>query len=341
MKFSAFVLMLVACGAFSAPHLANAQTGKMKMESVSVAVGGRSAVTYLPLTLADQLGYFKDEGLNVTMSDFSGGSKSIEALVGNSADIAVGAFEQALLIQRRRMDLKAVALFNRTYGVVIALKPELAKKYKSPADLKGGKFGVTAPGTSGALALTLLLAKAGLPVTDISIIGIGIGPGALAAAKSGELDGVAQFDPVISQLLLDGDMVSIVDTRTAAGMKYLYGGFIAASSVITTPKMIKERPEALQHFVNAIVKALRWLDKATPEQVADTVPKAYLGGRKDLYLASVAKVKATFTTDGRFTKDDTGTIFNVVSKYGPLKGVQGIVPEKAYDNTFIDHVPAP
>jgi NitT/TauT family transport system substrate-binding protein len=341
MRFSAFALTLAAVGVFSACQLANAQTKKMESVSVSVAVGGRNAVTYLPLTLADRLGYFKDEGLSVTLNDFSGGSKSIEALVGNSADVAVGAFEQTLLIQRRHMELKAVALFNRTYGAVIALKPELAKKYKSPADLKGGKFGVTAPGTSGALALTLLLAKANLPATDISVIGIGVGPGALAAAKSGELDGVAQFDPIVSQLLLDGDMVPIVDTRTAEGMKYLYGGFIAASSVITTPKMIKERPEALQHFVNAIVRALRWLHKSTPEQVADTVPKGYYGDRKDLYMTSVEKVKDTFTTDGRYTKEDTGTIFKVVSTYGPLKGVQGIVPENAYDNTFVDHVPKP
>ncbi len=316
---------------------AYAQTGKT--ESISVGVGGKNAVTYLPLTLAERLGYFKGEGLDVSFSDFAGGSKSIEALVGGSVDVAIGAFEQALVIQRRGLTLKSIALFNRSYGAVIALKPELAKTYKSPADLKGYKFGVTAPGTSGALAVTLLLAKAGLPGTAVSTIGIGTGAGALAAAKSGQLDGVSQFDPIVSQLLQDGDMVAIVDTRTEAGMKEIYGGYIAASSVIALPETIQKRPEAMQHFVNAIVRALRWLQKATPEQVAATVPPEYFGDHKDLYENSVAKAKPTFTADGRLTDADTQTIYRVLSEHGPLKDVPGIDLKRAYDNTFIDHVP--
>ena len=58
-----------------------------------LAVGGKAAFYYLPLTIAEQLGYFKDEGLDVEISDFAGGAKALQALVGGSADVVSGAYE--------------------------------------------------------------------------------------------------------------------------------------------------------------------------------------------------------------------------------------------------------
>lgn len=302
---------------------------------VTVAIGGRGLITYLPLTLADRLGYFKDAGLNVQISDFAGGAQSTEALVGGSADISIGAYEHTLLLQPKGITLKAIALFNESYGAVIALKPALAKKYKSPADLKGMKMGVTTPGSSGALAITILLSKANQPPNAVSIIGIGGGPGALSAIKAGQLGGVAQFDPVISEAIHDGDMVPIVDTRTKAGMDYLYGGYIAASSVLITPKFIKERPKAAKAFARAIAKALKWLHSATPDQVAATVPKAYLGSDPSLYKEAVAKAMETFTADGAIPPKAAENTYRVLSTFGPLKGKKGIDVKETYDNSFV------
>jgi sulfonate transport system substrate-binding protein len=321
----------IAVGVLAPSLSASAQTA----QTVSVAIGGRGLVTYLPLTLADQLGYFKDAGINVQINDFAGGAKSIEALVGGSADIAIGAYEHTLVLQHKGVSIKAIALFNRSYGAVIALKPALAKTYKSPADLKGLKMGVTTPGSSGALAVAILLSKANLPPSAVSIIGIGGGPGALAAIKSGQLDGVGQFDPVITEAIHDGDMVPIVDTRTKKGMDYLYGGYIAASSVLTTPKFIKERPAAAKAFAGAIARAVEWLDKATPAQVAATVPAAYLGNNRALYEEAVAKAKPTFTSDGAIPADAAENTYKVLSTFGPLRGVKGIDINASYDNSFV------
>ncbi len=323
--------------AFLAGLIASVQsTSAQTSNTVTVAIGGRGLITYLPLTLADQLGYFKDAGLKVQINDFAGGAKSLEALVGGSVDVAIGAYEHTLVLQHKGIAIKAIALFNKSYGAVIALKPELAKTYKSPVDLKGLKMGVTTPGSSGALAVAILLAKANLPPSAVSIIGIGGGPGALAAIKSGQLDGVGQFDPVITAAIHDGDMVPIVDTRTKAGMDYLYGGYIAASSVLTTPKFINERPHAAKAFAGVIARAVKWLNKATPAEVAAAVPKAYLGNNKTLYEEGVAKAKVTFTTDGAIPPDAAANTYKVLSTFGPLKGVKGVDISKSYDNSFVE-----
>src|ERR1019366_9452152 len=68
---------------------------------VSIAVGGKNLLYYLPLTIAEQLGYFKDEGLQVELSDFAGGAKALQALVGGSADVVSGAYEHTINMQSK------------------------------------------------------------------------------------------------------------------------------------------------------------------------------------------------------------------------------------------------
>ena len=67
-----------------------------EVEKVTIAVGGKSLFYYLPLTIAEQRGYFKEEGVNVEIVDFAGGSKALQAVVGGSADVVSGAYEQNL-----------------------------------------------------------------------------------------------------------------------------------------------------------------------------------------------------------------------------------------------------
>ena len=78
------ILAVALAAAFSA---AQAQIEK---RDVHIAVGGKVALYYLPLTITERLGYFKDEGLNVRISDFAGGTRSLEAVVGGSADDSIG-----------------------------------------------------------------------------------------------------------------------------------------------------------------------------------------------------------------------------------------------------------
>ena len=56
-------------------------------------VGGKPLFYYLPLTIAERKGFFKEEGLSVTVNDFGGGAKSLQALIGGSVDVVTGAYE--------------------------------------------------------------------------------------------------------------------------------------------------------------------------------------------------------------------------------------------------------
>lgn len=83
-----------------------------------------------------------------------------------------GSFEHVINLQAKGQKLQAVALIARYPALVLALKPALAARYRTPADLRGLKIGVTAPGSSTHLFLNNLLAKGGIEPTEVSIIGI-------------------------------------------------------------------------------------------------------------------------------------------------------------------------
>src|SRR6185436_20516481 len=74
---------IIGFALLAAATLAQAQIEK---RDVHIAVGGKVALYYLPLTITERLGYFKDEGLNVRISEFAGGTRSLETVVGGSAD---------------------------------------------------------------------------------------------------------------------------------------------------------------------------------------------------------------------------------------------------------------
>ena len=158
--FSATVALLLALVIALTASNAPAQT------KVRLAVGGQSALYYLPLTVTDRLGYFKDEGLDVEISDLSGGARALQALMGGSADVVTGAFDHTIQMQAKNQPITAVVQLGRFPGFVLALTGPKAKSYRGPADLKGMKIGVTAPGSSTHFMVLHMMAQAGLKADD-------------------------------------------------------------------------------------------------------------------------------------------------------------------------------
>ena len=160
----------------------SAVQGQVEKRDVHIAVGGKAAFYYLPLTVAEQLGYFKDEGLNLKISDFAGGSAALKAVVGGSADVVSGAYEHTISLQGKKQHFQAFVLQGRLPQIALGVATAKAANFKSFKDLKGMKVGVSAPGSSTNNLVKQLLAKSGLdPNRDVAIVGVGTGAGAIAA----------------------------------------------------------------------------------------------------------------------------------------------------------------
>ena len=133
-------------GVLALQALAQSAAGpKLEKVAVHIAVGGKASLYYLPLTLAEQLGYFKAEGLEVKISDFAGGSQSLRAVIGGSADVVSGAYEHTINMQASKQMMTAFVQMGRLPQIAVGIAVGKAAGYKTPADLRGLKVGVSAP----------------------------------------------------------------------------------------------------------------------------------------------------------------------------------------------------
>jgi NitT/TauT family transport system substrate-binding protein len=327
-------MRLVAAG-LALAFAGSAQAAEPEKKDVSLGVGGKLLLYYLPLTIAEKKGFFAEEGLNVTINDFKGGSQSLQALQGGSVDAVTGAYEHTIRMQVKGRPVIALIELGRFPGIVLAIKSALKDKVKKAGDLKGMKIGVTAPGSSTNNFVNYLLGKDGVKPDEVSIIGVGAGPTAVASVKRGEIDAISNLEPVISTLTRDASVSVLADTRTEEGTKAIFGGNNSAAVLYSTPEFIQKNPETTQRLVNAFYKALAWIAKASPADIAAAVPEEFYLNDKDLYIEAVKNSLPTYSRDGVITMSSMKAAQELLSFDAEVAAAQVDLP-KTFDGRFVE-----
>ena len=308
---------------------------QLEKPDVHIAVGGKTALYYLPLTLTERLGYFKDEGLNVRISDFPGGTRSLEAVVGGSADVVAGAYEHTINMQARRQNFQAFVLAGAAPQISVGIAGAQAARYHSPKDLKGLKVGVSAPGSSTNMVINYLLAQGGLKPTDVAIIGVGQGATVIAALEQGRVDVLSQTDPVMTILEKEGKIRLIAETRTPQGTEKLFGGPMPAASLYAPVEFVRKNPNTVQALTNATVRTLLWMQEAAPQQILAAVPEEYLLGNKAMYLFAFNNVRPAYSKDGYFSEAGGRTTLKALASFNPAVKSESINLAETYTNEFV------
>ncbi|MBP9905987.1 MAG: ABC transporter substrate-binding protein [Rhodoferax sp.] len=326
-------LILSGIAAASLPLLATAQS--LEKSKVILAVGGKNLLYYLPLTIAEQMGYFKAEGLDVTIVDFAGGAKALQAVVGGSADVVSGAFEHTVNMQFKGQPMRAFVLQGATPQIVLGVSPKTLPNFKSIADLKGKKVGVSAPGSSTNVVVNFLLAKAGLKPSDVSIVGVGTGSGAVAAMRSGQIDAMSNLDPVITLLLRSGDLKIVSDTRLPAESEKVFGGPMPAGCLYAPQPFIDKNPNTVQALTNAMVRASKWIQTAGAAEIIKAVPESYLLGDRAVYIDAFLAAKGSLSPDGMIPEKGAQTAFKALASVDDKLAAAKLDLSAVYTNNFV------
>jgi sulfonate transport system substrate-binding protein len=332
--FSAGLASLACCAAV--PRAARAQqSGNQPSGKISVRLGvaNRSHLYYLPVTLAERRGYFRDYGLDVAISDFEGGSESLDALMAGAVDVVTGAYEHTLRMQAKGRDIRALIELGRFPGIVLAVRK--GRAYKSPADLKGMRIGVTAPGSSSSFFVQYLMAKAGLKTADSTIVGVGGGPAAVEAMKRGDLDAIANFDPVITRLQQDDAIRIVADTRFPRVNYELFGGTNPAAVLYASQDFVAANPDTVQALVNALYKTLKWIATATTDEIVGTVPTDYFLGDRDIYVRSLRSNLLVYSKTGMITPQGMSSALAMLAAFDPELAGARLDLRKTFDDRFI------
>src|SRR6266700_498288 len=310
-----------------------AHAQQIERPSLKLGVANKAHLYYLPLTLAERRGHFKDYGLAITITNFEGGAQSLEALLAGSVDVVTGAYEHTLHTQARGQDIRSLIELGRFPGVVLAVGKD--RRFTSHADLKGMKIGVTAPNSSSHFFVLYLMAKAGLAPADATFVGVGGGPAAVDAMKAGDIDAISNLDPVITRLQQDNAIRIITDSRFPRVNYEIFGGTNPAAVLYAKREFIAANPNTMQALVNAFYKTLKWIATATTDEIVDTIPADYFLGDRAIYAKALKANLLVYSKTGIITRQGMNSALNMLATFDrDLKGAKVDV-SKTFDDRFV------
>jgi sulfonate transport system substrate-binding protein len=317
--------------------IASAQDAKPELSNIRIAVGGKSALFYLPLSVTERLGYFKDAGLNVEINDVSSGGRTLQSIVGGSAEIGTGTFDHTIQMQAKHQPVVAIVEMGRFPGFVLGVMTAKASRYHGPKDLKGMKIGVTSLGSSTQFMAAYMMVRAGLnPDTDAAFISTGTTSTAVAAARRAEIDAIVTSDPMASLMTSEKLIKVVADTRTPEGTRAVYGGPYPGGVVYATADFMKKNPKTIQAVVNAFVRGLQWIASHSAEEIAAKMPPEYALGNRPVYVQAIAASKAMYSPDGRFLPGAAEAAYAVLKQFNPPVAAAKIDLSQTYTNAFVE-----
>jgi NitT/TauT family transport system substrate-binding protein len=235
------ILFLTACVPAPAapPSAAPAEPAKL-----TLAMGYIPSVQFAPFYVAQERGYFKDAGLDITFR--YGFESDLLKLVGTGElPFMIGSGEEVILGRSQGLPVRYVMRWYRKFPVVLFAKAE--KGIKSPADLVGKKVGL--PGLFGAsyVGWEAMVFASGLDQTKVTLQSIGFTQA--TAVNQDQVD--AALDYVVNgpvQLRLAGKEVVVLPVSDYVDLP--------SNGIITNDKVIKEKPALVQALVTATLRGL-------------------------------------------------------------------------------------
>jgi NitT/TauT family transport system substrate-binding protein len=241
------------------------------------------SLLYAPKYVAISKGYFKEAGLDVTLTTAFGGDKSTAALLSNTADIALIGPETAIYVLNSDSSTK-IRIFcglTTTDGFMLMGRQKVDKfDWKT---LKGREILGFRPGSTPLLFLEEALRMNGLdPQKDVKLNNNVAIPARVGSWLAGQNQFGIFVEPDPSQLELDGKafpMASIGETV----------GFADYTSFMATDKFIKENPQVVQNFTNAVAKAMKWTATAQPAEIVTALEPFFPGVNKQALTNATAR----------------------------------------------------
>lgn len=305
-------------------------------KTVTIAVGGRHLYYYLPMALADWLGFYKKEGLNVRIFDTIGGSQTRRAVLAGTADVASGAFEHTVISQARGLNLTAFVLQGRTPQCVFSMNRGTMGDVTDLKELVGRRVGVTSPGSSSHVFANLVMKRAGVEPTEFFPVGIGAEGQALNAVRNNEVDAFVGLDPVVAQLQRENRITVVADSCTAEKSDALYGGPMVGGCLYAPNFFVEHYPETVQRLTNAILRALGVINRLSTEEILSIAPEAAKMGVPELYARGFAINRPTLMHDGRFPRGCVETVAHAMAMVNAQYADFHPKEELCYTNRFVD-----
>ncbi|RKP50492.1 ABC transporter substrate-binding protein [Trinickia fusca] len=318
----------LAFGAASQPAAA-ADDGK-----ISIMVGGITKLIYLPARLTEQLGYFKDEGLNVELLSQPAGVDAENELLAGAVQAVVGFYDHTIDLQTKGKNVESIVVFGQVPGEVEMVSAKSADTLKSMGDVKGKTLGVTGLGSSTSFLTQYLAQQHGIKSTEYTMLPVGADASFIAAVKQGRIDAGMTTEPTVSALLKGGEAKVLVDMRSVEGTKAALGGTYPASSLYVQSAWADGHKAQAKKLAHAFVRTMQFIHTHSADEIAAKMPADYQKD-KALYVSALKASLPMYTADGKMPADGPDTVLKVLAAFNPSVKGKHVDLSKTYTNEFV------
>jgi NitT/TauT family transport system substrate-binding protein len=264
------------------------------------------AFSLLPNWVADQKGFFKEEGITeVKILAFRGDADVVQALAAGSVDLNVASLTGLVNTITAGQKFKGIwAGYNMPLFSWYA-----QPKYKSIAEMKGGRFGVSKYGAMTDFLTRYALRKSGLdPEKDVNILQVGTDAQQLSALLSGQLD--CTILSISSYTAAEKGMVRVMMQKDVAPD-------YPTHVVFAKEEFIAKNPNTLKAYLKATGKAMDWI-KANRDEAAMLANKQ-LKFPPEHCLKGVDDYRDGWFPDGRLPQEGMKVFWSIAVEAGDVK----------------------
>lgn len=223
------------------------------------------SIFYAPQYAAIELGYFEEEGIDLTLVNGFGADKTMTAVLSREADIGFMGSEASIYAYSQGASDYVVnfAQLTQRAGNFLVAREEMEDF--TWEDLKGKEVLGGRKGGMPEMVFEYILKQNGIdPMADLKI-DQSIDFGSTAAAfTGGQGDFTVEFEPGATTLELQGTGVVVASLGVDSG-------YVPYTAYSARKEFIKENPEIIQKFTNAMQKGLDYVLSHTPEEIAETI----------------------------------------------------------------------
>jgi len=268
---------------------------------------------WLPIYLAQELGYFEEEGLTPEFITYKDGPLAQMGLLNGDAQFCIIGFEPVLMAFDKGQKSKAILTTLNSQPYTLVSRPAI----KQIADLKGKVVFGGMPGSAPYYFVKTALRNAGLnPDKDVTFASLEYGAELVAMSK-GDLDAGYVRATRFKQIEEVGGNV-LVDATDPAQHKGIYGSERYEAMIVqVTDKFIKEHPELVQGFANAVYRAIEWQDSHSDEEIAEKIAPMFPGRNLDAGIIKV--LRRCLSGTGQFSEEGYRAVVDFCMTNGVIK----------------------
>lgn len=326
--------ILSACGSSGTTTTTTNNGTTTTVTHLSIMVGGLSKQIYLPNELTARLGYFTQQGLDVTLIDEASGQSSEDQVLAGQVQGGSGSYNHTIDLQAAGKNIESVVQLGVAPGEAEIVATKEASSIHSFADLKGKNLGVTELGSGTQALQEALLHRSGLKPSDAHYVPVGAGDTFIAALQQGKIDAGMTTEPTISRVLAMGIGKVLVDLRSPQSTSAALGGSYPFICLFMQNDYVNGHKDIVQKVVNAYVKTLKWMHTHTAAQIADMMPADYYAGDKTAYVAALQNQMAIFSPDGLMPSDGPTSVLSIEQQTNTTVAGKQIDLSQTYTNTF-------